>query len=140
MSKNRTRKNTSKKDVLSTNLSESTVDLMIAEPKVEESVNEESFTDQIQMILKEENLITQPVKDDKKNLRKYLSDLISEKKYSQKEILTLSSTEFPHLLKATISTILSDSKNAKYNKFDYLVVVVEGIYQFSDVKNEKISK
>ncbi len=142
MSKNHSRKNSSKLDDLS-KLESSNLLIEESQPISDSNLSEENFSDEIQKILKEENLILpsdSDKKSDKKNLRKYLSDLISEKKYSQKEILTKSSSEFPHLLKATISTILSDSKNARYNKFDFLVIIKDDIYQFSDEKNEKTKK
>jgi hypothetical protein len=38
----------------------------------------------------------------------------------------------PHLSDSTLSTVLTDCKNPKYNKFEKLVKVTEkGIYQFA---------
>ena len=76
----------------------------------------------------------------KLNLRSEMKKLIEEKKYNQKEILSLLSERFPSILRSTISTILSDSKNERYNKFEYLIKIENDIYQFSDIKNLNYKK
>ena len=70
----------------------------------------------------------------KLNLRSEMKKLIEEKKYNQKEILSLLSERFPSILRSTISTILSDSKNERYNKFEYLIKIENDIYQFDESK------
>jgi len=65
-------------------------------------------------------------------LSDYLKELIQEGKFTQKEIMTKGREKFPALAPSTISTLLCDSKNPKYNKFDKLVVLGEkGIMKFS---------
>jgi len=103
------------------------------EPITEESVNAE-----LTEILEDQKIEPQPVKEEKPNLRAYLKSKILEGKYTQRQILDEAHTAFPHLLKATISTILSDSKNVKYAKFknekgELMLVKVDekGIYSFS---------
>lgn len=65
-------------------------------------------------------------------LSNYLKELIQEGKFTQKEIMTKGREKFPSLAPSTISTLLCDSKNPKYNKFDKLVVLDEkGIMKFS---------
>jgi hypothetical protein len=71
----------------------------------------------------------------KPNLRLFLKELIQSGKFSQRQILDQAHEKFPHLLRNTISTILSDSKNKKYSKWEFLVKVSDnGIYSFSDEK------
>jgi hypothetical protein len=71
----------------------------------------------------------------KLNLRAEMKKLISTGTMSQKDILAELHKMFPHILSATISTILSDSKNAKYAKFEYLTKITEdGKYIWSDQK------
>jgi len=70
----------------------------------------------------------------KLNLRSEMKSLIEEKKSNQKEILSILSERFPSILRSTISTILSDSKNERYNKFEYLIKIENDIYQFDESK------
>lgn len=55
----------------------------------------------------------------------FLSALIEEGKMTQKEICVRAQELFPDLKPSTISTLLSDSKNPKYNKFPKLVIKSE---------------
>lgn len=106
-----------------------------AEP-VKESINEsvkEIVTDIISEVKTEEPVKAEESKPvEKLNLRSEMKKLIESGKYSQRELLDLLSKQFPTLLKSTISTILSDSKSVKYNKFPKLAVIKDGKYQFSE--------
>lgn len=55
----------------------------------------------------------------------FLAALIEEGKMTQKEICVRAQEVFPDLKPATFSTLLSDSKNPKYNKFPKLVIKSE---------------
>lgn len=68
----------------------------------------------------------------KSGLSIFLKELIEQGKFTQKEIFAQSHAKFPLLAPSTISTLLTDSKNPKYNKFDKLVTLDDkGILQFS---------
>jgi hypothetical protein len=54
----------------------------------------------------------------KRNL--FIEGLIAEGKYTAKEIVDKAVAEFPGQNKSGISTVVSDSKNPKYNKFSKL--------------------
>jgi hypothetical protein len=74
--------------------------------------------------------ITQP--KTKSGLSIFLKELIQQGKFTQKEIFTQAHAKFPLLASSTISTLLTDSKNPKYNKFEKLVVVDDkGLMKFS---------
>lgn len=106
-----------------------------AEPVTEVSEVSELINDIIsdQPEVKEEK--PEEVKPEKPNLRKFLKELIEKNELTQKQILDKAHEAFPALLKSTISTILSDSKNKKYSKWEFVVKVDEkGIYKFSDEK------
>ena len=60
----------------------------------------------------------------------FLTALIEEGKMTQKEICTRGKEIYPDLAPATISTLLSDSKNPKYNKFCNPVVIIDGKMTF----------
>jgi hypothetical protein len=65
----------------------------------------------------------------------FLGSLISEGKYSQKELKAKGWEKFPEVAKSTIETVLVDSKNPKYNRFPSLVVKGEdGILRFKKVE------
>ena len=67
----------------------------------------------------------------KSEILAFLSKLISQKKYTRKEMVDLGIVEFPDKSKPAIGTYLSDGKNPKYNPFDKLVVVdKEGILSY----------
>lgn len=55
----------------------------------------------------------------------FFQPLIAEGKYSAAELMEMAKSHFPKLTESTIKTFLTDSKNAKYNKFEKLVVVTE---------------
>lgn len=62
----------------------------------------------------------------------YLADLIQKGKHTQKELVEMCVSEFPHLRKATFQTVLTDSRNPRYCKFPHLVLRDEkGILTFS---------
>lgn len=61
----------------------------------------------------------------------YITPFIAEKKYTQKELVAMLNKQFPACTTAANGTIISDSKNPKYNKFDRLVVEKEGILRFA---------
>lgn len=61
----------------------------------------------------------------KSGLSIFLKGLIETGTMNQKEIATKAKEQFPQLAPSTISTLLTDSKNPKYNKFDKLVVLDE---------------
>ena len=78
-----------------------------------------------------------PVSTEKLNLRTEMKKLISTGTMTQKEILTKLHEMFPAILSATISTILSDSKNIVYNKFEFQTKITEdGKYAWSDQKSK----
>jgi hypothetical protein len=52
----------------------------------------------------------------------FLSKLLEEGKFTQKELSALAVKEFPTVAKSTIETVLVDGKNPKYNRFPKLVV------------------
>jgi hypothetical protein len=121
---------------------------MATRTKKEESVKAEPVTEVSELIndiitdqpeVKEESPEVKPekkeVKPEKPNLRKFLKELIEKNEFTQRQILDKAHEAFPSLLKSTISTILSDSKNKKYSKWEFVVKVDEkGIYKFSDEK------
>lgn len=98
---------------------------MITEPVEEKPKPEEPKAE-------EPNSTGEPKSDEKKSLREILNNLISEGTHTQKEILDAAFKSYPSVLKSTISTILSDSKNSKYCRFPFLVKIVDGKYMFSD--------
>jgi len=51
----------------------------------------------------------------------FLLSLIKEGKFTRKEIIEKTLEKFPSASKSSLSTLLADSKNPKYNKFDSLV-------------------
>ncbi len=53
----------------------------------------------------------------------FFTPLIRSGKYTQKELVEQGLVEYPHLVRSTLQTFLTDSKNKKYNKFPKLVVV-----------------
>jgi len=58
----------------------------------------------------------------------FFTPLIAEGKYTQKELFekAIESKNFEKLAESTIRTLLTDSKNPKYNRFSKLVVKGEG--------------
>ena len=63
----------------------------------------------------------------------FFQKLIEEGKYTQKELVEMAMTEFPHLSKSTFQTVLTDCRNPKYNKLPKLVLRDEnGILYFAD--------
>ncbi len=61
----------------------------------------------------------------------FIESLISEGKYTRKEIMEKALKQFPHMSKATVHTILSSSKNPKYKKFKRLAIEDErGVMSF----------
>lgn len=78
-----------------------------------------------------------PVKPDSptKRLISYLSELIEAGKYTRKDLIQMGVEKIPELKPISIATILTDSKNPKYNKFPMLVHEKEGgILGFVDSK------
>lgn len=68
----------------------------------------------------------------------FVESLIEEGKYTRKEIVEKTLKEFPHTSKNTVQTILSSSKNPKYNKFRRLAVEDErGIISFMKGSSNK---
>lgn len=68
----------------------------------------------------------------KSGLSIFLKELITEGKFTTKEIFALAHAKFPQLAPSTISTLLTDSKNPKYNKFEKLVTLDDkGLMKFS---------
>lgn len=60
-------------------------------------------------------------------------ELVGEAKFTQKEIMECVIAEFPAVLKSTVSTVLSDSKNPKYHSLPKLVTVGEnGVLTFAE--------
>lgn len=65
----------------------------------------------------------------------YLSTLLKAGKYTRKDLIEKAVTEVPELKKVSVQTLLTDSKNPKYNKFPKLVQEKEGgILGFVDSK------
>lgn len=52
----------------------------------------------------------------------FLTALIEEGKFTQKELSAAAIKAYPEVAKSTIETVLVDSKNIKYNRFPKLVV------------------
>jgi|ERR1035437_3909631 hypothetical protein len=77
---------------------------------------------------------TKPVKAPKEKpaYLLFLTKLLEEGKYTQKELSALACKEFPAVSKSTIETVLVDSKNKKYCRFPKLVVKDDqGILSFT---------
>ena len=70
---------------------------------------------------KPKEIVTQPKPKEVSAHRAFMADLIGKGKFTKKEILEKTAERFPKITTSTISTILSDSKNPKYNRFDKLV-------------------
>ena len=66
----------------------------------------------------------------KSEILAFLSKLISQKKYTRKEMVDLGIAEFPDKSKGAIGTYISDGKNPKYNPFDKLVIDKGGILSY----------
>lgn len=61
----------------------------------------------------------------------YLSGLIEKGKHTRKQIIEMAMKKFPERSINTFSTLLSDGKNPKYNKFASLIKVDDkGILSF----------
>ena len=65
-------------------------------------------------------------KGEKGEKMKAMEQLISEGVHTRKVILEKMHALFPAIAPSTFGTILTDAKNAKYNKFDSLVMVKDG--------------
>lgn len=68
----------------------------------------------------------------------FFTPLIESGKFSQKELIEKGIEKYPHLTKSTLQTFLTDSKNAKYNRFASLVVLNGEKMTFEGAK--KVSK
>ena len=55
-------------------------------------------------------------------VKNFIGNLLKEGKWKRKEIIGQTIKQFPDRLPSTIGTLLSDSKNFDYNKFDSLVI------------------
>lgn len=55
----------------------------------------------------------------------FFAPLISEGKFTAKELTEMALAAFPKMTESTIRTFLTDAKNVKYNKFEKLVVLNE---------------
>ncbi|GEM_PF-1932206 len=75
----------------------------------------------------EEDFYTPPAKYD---VLERLKELIGESKHTRPEIMAILMAEYPDVPKEALATIMTDSKNPKYSKFDRQVVIVDGIWQF----------
>ncbi len=61
----------------------------------------------------------------------FIESLISEGRYTRKEIMAKALEQFPHISKTTVHTVLSSSKNPKYTKFKRLAIEDErGVMSF----------
>jgi hypothetical protein len=61
-----------------------------------------------------------------------LTPFIEKGNKTKKELMEIGHENLPHLSDSTLSTVLTDCKNPKYNKFEKLVKVTEkGMYQFA---------
>lgn len=60
-------------------------------------------------------------KNSTSEVREFLAPLITKAKFTKKELIEKCAAKFPDRKESSFSTILSDGKNAKYNKFDKLV-------------------
>jgi hypothetical protein len=54
-----------------------------------------------------------------------LTPFIEKGKYTKKELIAMGKEKLPHLTESTLSTMLTDSKNPKYNKFAKLTEITE---------------
>lgn len=74
-----------------------------------------------------------PPKTPKNNEKKdFIAGLITEGKYTKKEIVEKALAQFPDMAASSVVTMISDGKNVKYNKFASLVVIGEdGIVKFA---------
>ncbi|MBT9139179.1 MAG: hypothetical protein DDT31_01760 [Syntrophomonadaceae bacterium] len=61
------------------------------------------------------------IKNSAQTIRGYVYSLIQKGEYSKKEIESMAFEKFPDLKKSTLSTLLSDGKNPKYNRFPTLI-------------------
>lgn len=60
-----------------------------------------------------------------------LTPYIEKGKSTKKELIAIGKEKLPHLSESTLSTVLTDSKNPKYNKFAKLTMVTEdGLIKF----------
>jgi hypothetical protein len=57
-----------------------------------------------------------------KKIVEFLTDLIDEGKYTQKQLAKIANESIENVCDLTVTTLLVDSKNPKYNKFPKLVV------------------
>ena len=60
-------------------------------------------------------------KNSTSEVREFLVPLIEKAKFTKKELIEKCEVKFPDRKESSFSTILSDGKNKKYNKFDKLV-------------------
>jgi hypothetical protein len=61
-----------------------------------------------------------------------LTPFIEKGNKTKKELMEIGHENLPHLSDSTLSTVLTDAKNPKYNKFEKLVKVTEkGMYVFA---------
>jgi hypothetical protein len=61
-----------------------------------------------------------------------LTPFIEKGNKTKKELMEIGHENLPHLSDSTLSTVLTDAKNPKYNKFEKLVKVTEkGMYIFA---------
>lgn len=96
--------------------------------KTELKTQAKTETSKTETVKKESPTVSKP----KSGLSIFLKGLIETGTMNQKEIATKIKEQFPQLDPSTISTLLTDSINPKYNKSDKLVVLDEkGNLKFS---------
>ena len=84
----------------------------------------------VEMKEKKEKTIV-PKKEKGPSVVDVLTPFIEKGKNTKKELIAIGREKLPHLTESTISTMLTDSKNPKYNKFAKLTCVTEdGKIQF----------
>jgi thiaminase len=60
-----------------------------------------------------------------KQIVNFLTDLIESEKFTQKQLAKIACESIENVCESTVTTLLVDSKNPKYNKFAKLVVKTE---------------
>ena len=94
--------------------------------RIEEGEKQEPKAKVGKVVVKEKEEVKTEKKPGKKNVTKeriaYIKKFIVSAKYTRPELLKLLIAEFPEASKAGLSTLLTDGKNPKYNKFEKLLI------------------
>jgi hypothetical protein len=101
----------------------------IVENTMDEIVNNENFNLPIESF---ESTVIEKTKKQRierngtcKQIVEFLTDLIELNQFNQKQLAKIASESIENVNPVTVTTLLVDSKNPKYNKFAKLVVKTE---------------